>query len=692
MPRSFHMPPIAEPEEDTLEVLSPTVWDTSPNSDGPPPMASAFKAAAIAVQASFRFRRMLQLKVRLLRGTPASRLRACIYSIVATVRLRYTLPLLRARKRQYLSMQRYSSWQDNHTLHLFRSYAHVIVFTCKLTSVLHQKHIQCLPLDRALATISKALNFKLDQALNSGKCKVLLQLFSSIGNHLQIVRFVINNLKGPLNMDARKGLSACYYSLKELCRLLSMCTHYIQDCTGFLPARQVFAKLENINTIKFLLLELYRIYQLVAIKFEGFLNTIYDPSLQEFYWDRMPPSSPGLYMGHYLHLQAEKDVSQVLANLKQHPRLYWAGFMRNWRNTLNAAEDAALRALLSVRLNYPTSELGKVEFLKEGLFVDRKYVRVVRPIGYGSYGKVDEVICFGEKYAMKTIKGMSTIEDANEAVIQARLHHPNIVKLIWYTCNFDSQDSLSLLLDLMSCNLEDFIEQQVHKTRGILFNYPLVAVNIMMQIAKAMMYLHSQGIMHRDLKAANVLVDYTWNPDEFGEGYIHVKVADFGLSKVKKVGSQTMNSWKVGTKYWRAPEVFWQEPSSSSTDDLTGVSSTDEAGSSDHLAAYSFSADVYSFGMTCYEIVTGEKPFADLLKSGLKERILKERIVKMHERPSLPDVLHPRLKDLIEECWDGRPEKRPSFETICYRLDQIKDELLFSTPPTIDKFSALYTS
>lgn len=663
------------PDQDFMD-CSTIRWDRSPGAESPPVASNhqrrhimimgKFKVAAIAAQAAFRFRKVLQLKARLLTDTPVSRLRACVYAIIAITRLKITLPLIRARRKQY------------NLLHVFRSHARAIVFSCKLTSALHQNHIRCSPLNMALDTISQALKVKLDHALNSGKCKVLLQIFSLIESYLKTMRFVLDNIKDPLKMAAFEGLSASYYTLKDLWRLLLMCKQYIEDCTGNLPSRQVFAKLESANTIKCLLLELHKCFQLLTVRFEGFLATICDPSSREFQLDCEPPTLPGLLVGHYFHLQAEKDLSHVISNLNQHPKSFWASFMTNWKNKLNAAEEAALRELLSARLNYTVEEVGDMELWKKGLFVDKKYVKVLRFLGYGSYGKVEEVMCFGEKYAMKTIKGISTIENTNEAVIQGRLHHPNIARLMWYTSNFEP-NSLSLLMDLLDIDLESFIvdqQQQSNRKRGPLLNYPLVSLRIMLQIAKGMMYLHSQGIMHRDLKAANVLVDRTWSPQAVKEGYINVKVADFGLAKAEHVGNQTMNTWKVGTKYWRAPEVFWREPSSSTAADesTTSNNNTEELESSDHASNYSFSADVYSFSMTCYEIITGKIPFADSVQNGLKERI-----VKCHERPSLPHDLHPGLKGLMEQCWDGRPEKRPTFETICQQLEAIKDDLMFGS-------------
>jgi len=70
------------------------------------------------------------------------------------------------------------------------------------------------------------------------------------------------------------------------------------------------------------------------------------------------------------------------------------------------------------------------------------------------------------------------------------------------------------------------------------------------QMLQGIKFLHSQNVIHRDIKGSNVLLD--------GEG--NVKLADFGLSKmIQKVGSKTNLVSHCGTPYWMAPEIFWGE-------------------------------------------------------------------------------------------------------------------------------------
>ena len=72
---------------------------------------------------------------------------------------------------------------------------------------------------------------------------------------------------------------------------------------------------------------------------------------------------------------------------------------------------------------------------------------------------------------------------------------------------------------------------------------------------------------------------------------------------------------------------------------------------------YTKTADVYSYGMTCYDIVTGRLPFEDLCASDYD-------VVICGERPKLPKDIEPWMEDLITRCWHLNPLERPTFETI----------------------------
>ena len=96
---------------------------------------------------------------------------------------------------------------------------------------------------------------------------------------------------------------------------------------------------------------------------------------------------------------------------------------------------------------------------------------------------------------------------------------------------------------------------------------------------KGLSYLHSQNIVHRDLKSLNVLLDNQY----------HAKITDFGLAKIKLESNSTSTKAKqgMGTTRWRAPELF-------------------KRGANPNPAS-----DVYSYGMVLWEIASRQLPFSD---------------------------------------------------------------------------------
>jgi serine/threonine protein kinase len=132
-----------------------------------------------------------------------------------------------------------------------------------------------------------------------------------------------------------------------------------------------------------------------------------------------------------------------------------------------------------------------------------------------------------------------------------------------------------------------------------------VALDIIMQLAEALKFLRIQRVMHRDIKAKNILVndrpllqssaaDTTTRIDDQHHGrkqlqYYLVKLTDMGLSQYKLPQNSTSASKMKGATNWRAPEVF-----------------------AENTSTYNWAADVYSFAMACYEIVSGKTPFYDV--------------------------------------------------------------------------------
>jgi len=219
-----------------------------------------------------------------------------------------------------------------------------------------------------------------------------------------------------------------------------------------------------------------------------------------------------------------------------------------------------------------------------------------------------------------------------EASILGGLNHPNIIK--FFCCGFhEANNQFELVMELGERTLSQHLSAQ-----GPLKE--MDAVDIMLQIAKGMCYLHDMKVAHRDLKPANVVVAPSNDSTMANLECIDVKLLDFGISKVEVKHSPQM------PKYM-APEAMAKEMSE--FDDLK--------------------ADVFSFGMMCSDILSGEKPHFGML------RYYSEYIHESN-RPNLPPTYSMQLRSLVNECWSLDPSRRPTFLDIYKRLARLKDKML----------------
>ncbi len=289
--------------------------------------------------------------------------------------------------------------------------------------------------------------------------------------------------------------------------------------------------------------------------------------------------------------------------------------------------------------------------------IEQENLRHLRPLGQGAYGDVAEVEWLGQKVAQKTFGHHLSRAFLVEANILAGLCHPNIVQIFGvYTC----RRQCSIVMELMHGDLRNAIDSAFYQ--GISTSYHRkhsfalpVALDIMLQIAEAMQYLHRKKITHRDLKSTNLLINPAQIPEIAEAGYMDVKVADFGLSKIINATSTLSPLSRVGTTRWMAPEVMF-EPAEDPI----------------QTKYYPLKSDVYSYAMTCYEILSGRVPFQGDPQSTLRQKI------RAGLRPSLPNSLPTCLSSLIECCWDGDVRRRPSFSRISTELRHLRGIYLIS--------------
>ncbi|KAG0555597.1 hypothetical protein KC19_12G180600 [Ceratodon purpureus] len=396
-----------------------------------------------------------------------------------------------------------------------------------------------------------------------------------------------------------------------------------------------------------------------------------DPKLRgliESCWERDPNKRPTFEV--ICHLLNDARSSQLAVTTKSSGKDYVQRLIRWIPKFLSLIADREEKNAT------PASTWGQID-VEDGIQVDSdpgaanavrlpEFVRIdpanlkkVRLIGEGTFAKVYEATWLGCKYAVKTFMSVSPIDLQREVKFLVELRHPSIVRLMGLAVHSDRQ--CSIVMEFMGCSLRNLIDSQKRKRKsGQIEPVDVVpfefreAVFIITKIALGMRYLHSRDVIHRDLKADNVLV-----PEHSAGSNIDVKITDFGVSQLIDSSGSQKPSLGVGTTFWRAPEIF-PRPS---------AGGSDAVGDHQSLSCDLKAADVYSFAMTCYEVVTGGVPLEDEIKE-LTPSELRLKVVE-GLRPTLPSDLNSDLKLLIEECWSGKPEERPTFSSICQKLQRL---------------------
>lgn len=309
----------------------------------------------------------------------------------------------------------------------------------------------------------------------------------------------------------------------------------------------------------------------------------------------------------------------------------------------NTKHEQRLNDLLSRNLDI--SEPSDWKLLPCSILSASKDYQVRRRLGCG--GQHKEILWLGESFALRHIIG--NIESlVPEISTLHSLSHPNIMSLL---CSFTDEEKKEcfLVTELMNRDLGSYIKEICCPRKRIPFSLP-VAADLMLQIARGMEYLHHKKIYHGDLNPSNILVKARGNSSE---GYLHVKVSGFGLSQAKSSNQKSpINQGATLPFIWHAPEV---------------LAEGEEAGSAAH-GKCTEKSDVYSYGMVCFELLTGKVPFEDAHLQGDKM----SRNIRAGERPLFPFHCPKYLTNLTKRCWHADPSQRPSFSSICRILRYVK--------------------
>ncbi|ELP93695.1 serine/threonine protein kinase HT1, putative [Entamoeba invadens IP1] len=168
-------------------------------------------------------------------------------------------------------------------------------------------------------------------------------------------------------------------------------------------------------------------------------------------------------------------------------------------------------------------------------------------------------------------------------------------------------------------------------------------IRMLFDTAKGMQFLHENRIMHLDLKPDNLLVN-SLDP----HSVCSVKITDFGTSRFVKKTMKKNEDKGLGTPVYAAPETFHDE--------------------------YTYSGDVYSYGITAWEIFYQEEPYKEL-KSVFE---IKDHVEK-GKRLILDKSMPPDYAQLIQSCWKQDGKERPTFDQVTKLVVKVDDEVAAHT-------------
>eukprot|EP00049_Salpingoeca_infusionum_P010712 m.185162 g.185162 ORF g.185162 m.185162 type:complete len:745 (-) comp14725_c3_seq1:487-2721(-) len=257
-----------------------------------------------------------------------------------------------------------------------------------------------------------------------------------------------------------------------------------------------------------------------------------------------------------------------------------------------------------------------------------KYEKV-RVLGSGAFGRAWLVRhkATQDLYVMKEMKSSNKLEleeALQEAKIHASLRHPYIIryrevfrggsKTVYIVMEYAGGGDLSALIKRNKLARKPFSREQV--------------LRWLAQMGEALRYLHTQGKIHRDVKAANMFLDSQGN----------IKLGDFGIARVLEDNAARMSArtcvTPVGTPMMMAPEMA-------------------------SAKAYGQKVDVWALGCVLYELVQLKPPFIAQSMDNLMRRIRKGKFDQNY-----PDTVASDIQTLIADMFAVDPDQRPNIHTI----------------------------
>lgn len=283
--------------------------------------------------------------------------------------------------------------------------------------------------------------------------------------------------------------------------------------------------------------------------------------------------------------------------------------------------------------------------------IDPSKLVIKSVIARGTFGTVHRGIYDGQDVAVKLLDWgeeghRSEAEIASlraaftqEVAVWHKLEHPNVTKFIGATMgtsdlHIQSENGHIGMPSNICCVVVEYcpggaLKSYLIKNRRKKLAFKVV-IQLALDLARGLSYLHSKKIVHRDVKTENMLLDKTRT----------LKIADFGVARIEASNPHDMTG-ETGTLGYMAPEV------------LNG-------------SAYDRKCDVYSFGICLWEIYCCDMPYPDLSFSEVTSAVVRQNL-----RPEIPRCCPSSLANVMKRCWDGNPDKRPKMDEVVAMLEAI---------------------
>ncbi|GAB2289539.1 hypothetical protein Dimus_038053 [Dionaea muscipula] len=283
--------------------------------------------------------------------------------------------------------------------------------------------------------------------------------------------------------------------------------------------------------------------------------------------------------------------------------------------------------------------------------IDPSKLIIKSVIARGTFGTVHRGIYDGQDVAVKLLdwgeEGQrSEAEIASlraaftqEVVVWHKLDHANVTKFIGAKMGstglqVQTENGLVAMPNNICCVVVEYLpggalKSYLIKNRRKKLPFKVV-IQLALDLARGLSYLHSQKIVHRDVKTENMLLDKSRT----------LKIADFGVARVEASNPSDMTG-ETGTLGYMAPEVLNGNP-------------------------YNRKCDVYSFGICLWEIYCCDMPYPDLSFSEVTTAVVRQNL-----RPEIPRCCPSSLVNVMKKCWDANPDKRPEMDEVVTLLEAI---------------------